>query len=184
MKKSLLIFIKIVDKLNTGCGWVARLAVFALIGVMLYEVVARYFMGTPTSWSNELGAVIFGFYFLIGGGYTLLKGGHVRMDILYANWRPRTRALVNALTFVLMAVYLVTFILGGWDTMEWAIKFKQRSMSQWAPLLWPIYLMTVVGAFLLLLQGVVMFIRDLYTAITGESLDEIEEEEAAAEAAV
>jgi len=147
------------------------MAIFALMAVMLYEVVARYFLGKPTSWSNELGAILFGFYFLIGSGYTLLKGGHVRMDILYANWSPRTRAWVNVLTFFLVGFYLVTFLVGGWETLVWGIKFKQRSMSQWAPPLWPIYLMTLIGAFLLLLQSFAMLIRDLFLAITGEPID-------------
>ena len=153
------------------CGHIARMAIFALMAVMLYEVVARYFLGKPTSWSNELGAILFGFYFLIGSGYTLLKGGHVRMDILYANWSPRTRAWVNVLTFFLVGFYLVTFLVGGWETLVWGIKFKQRSMSQWAPPLWPIYLMTLIGAFLLLLQSFAMLIRDLFLAITGEPID-------------
>lgn len=160
-----------IDKISIFCGKVARISIFALMGVMLYEVIARYFFGAPTSWSNELGAIIFGFYFLIGSGYTLLKGGHVRMDILYANWSSRTKAWVNVFTFFLTGVYLVTFLVGGWGTLVFGYKFNQQSMSQWAPPLWPIYLMTLVGAFLLLIQSVAQFIRDLFIAVTGESLD-------------
>lgn len=171
MRKASLIFVTAIDKLSIFCGNLARMAIFALIAVMLYEVIARYFLGAPTSWSNELAAIIFGFYFLIGSGYTLLKGGHVRMDILYAKWSSRRKAWVNVLTFFLVGIYLATFLFGGWETLLWGFKFKQRSMSQWAPPLWPIYLMTLIGAFILLLQSIAQFIRDLFLAVTGEPID-------------
>ncbi len=171
VRKSSLKFVGTVDKISIFCGNVAKLSIFALMAVMLYEVIARYFLGKPTSWSNELGAIIFGFYFLIGSGYTLLKGGHVRMDILYENWSSRKKAWMNIFTFFLTGVYLVTFIVGGLDTFIWGVKFNQHSMSQWAPPLWPIYLMTLIGAFLLLMQSVAQLVRDFFIAVTGEPLD-------------
>lgn len=170
MVKLLSLFANGVDKLNTWLGRIARSCIFLLIGILLFEVVSRYFFNKPTVWSTEMASMVFGFYFLIGGGYTLLKGGHVRMDILYANWSERKRAIVDVCTFPLLAVYLITFIIGGFHVVGYALKFNQHSMSQWAPPLAPIEIVTVVGAFLLLLQGVAFFVRDLYMAITGRRL--------------
>jgi len=167
MPKALAKFIQCVDTVNTWLGKITRLGIFVLIGILLWETISRYLFKRPIAWSTELSAMVFGFYFLIGGGYTLLKNNHVRMDIIYSRWSPRTRAVVDICTFPLLAVYLIVFIKGGINIVRYALETNQRSMSAWGPPLAPIEIITTIGAFLLFLQGVVMFIRDLHTAIKG-----------------
>ncbi len=159
-----------IDFVSHQLGRLTRLSIFVLIGILMYEVVSRYLFNSPTVWSTEMAAMVFGFYFLIGGPFTLLHGGHVRMDVIYSKWSPRRRALVDVLTFPLMAAYLTTFMVGGFHIVNYALKFKQHSMSQWAPPLAPIEIVTLVGGGLLLLQALSFFIRDLYMVITGRSL--------------
>lgn len=161
MRKALEIYVRYIDSINAWIGKILKFSIFMLIFVLLIEAVRRYIFNAPTPWSLELAQFVLGTYFLIGGGYVLLRGGHVKMDALWSRWSPRTRAMADLATFSLFAVYLIVFILGGIGNAAYSLTFGQHSGTSWGPPLAPIKLITVVGAFLLLLQGVAFFIRDL-----------------------
>lgn len=164
MSKALLSYVHYIELFNIRLGKILGSLVFVLIGILLFEAVSRYIFNAPTGWSVELSAFVFGTYFILGGGYVLLRGGHVNMDILYNRWSPKTRAIVNLATFSLIAAYLVVFMVGGIENVSYSLKWGQHSASMWAPPLAPIKIITTVGAGLLLLQGVAFFIRDLSIA--------------------
>lgn len=72
-------------------GRVLSLFVVVMVGIILWEVVMRYFFNSPTNWAMESATMIFGVYMMGGGVYSLLKGGHVKMDILYDRWTQERR---------------------------------------------------------------------------------------------
>jgi TRAP-type mannitol/chloroaromatic compound transport system permease small subunit len=160
MPKALVAYVRYIESMNNWLGKAVGGLVFALIGILLFETISRYVFNDPTVWSLELGAFIWGFYFLIGGGWVLLREGHVRMDALSHRWPPRRRAIFDLATFALMAVYLVTFIIGGIDGVLYSLGVGEVSFSKWNPPLAPIKIIVVIGAVLLLLQGIAFLIRD------------------------
>lgn len=133
MLKALVIYVRYIDLMNTWLGKILRLFVFGLIAILLTESIRRYVFDSPTLWSVEMGAYIFTTYFIMGGGYVLLRGGHIRMDIFYSRWSPKTRAIADLATFSLLAVYLVVFIWGGINSAEYSLKFGQHSTTMWGP---------------------------------------------------
>ena len=83
---------------------------------MLYEVVARTVFGTPTDWGNETTIYLSAMAYVIAGGYALLHRRHVRIDVIYEALKPRTRARLDAFTFVFFVAYVLTLIwYGGID---------------------------------------------------------------------
>jgi TRAP-type mannitol/chloroaromatic compound transport system permease small subunit len=164
MPKVLASYVRYIESFNMRLGKVLGWFVLVLISILVIEGISRYIFNNPTKWSLELSAMVFGTYFIIGGAYVLLRGGHVNMDVLYNRWSPKTRAIVNLATFSLLAVYLITFIWGGIENVSYSLALGQRSSSAWAPLLAPSKIITVVGVVLLFLQGVAFFIRDIYIA--------------------
>ena len=52
-------------------------------------MVVRYAFRRPTTWSFDLGYMMYGAVFFMAGAYTLSRGGHVRADIFYRLWSPR-----------------------------------------------------------------------------------------------
>ena len=85
----------LIDKTNEmvgrGVAWVSLL----LVLVVFVDVVMRYLFNTSFVFTQELEWHLFAFIFLIGAGYTLLKDGHVRVDIIYQQLGPKSRAWVN-----------------------------------------------------------------------------------------
>ena len=141
--------------------------VFPLILVMVYEVVMRYFFGNPTQWVFETAQFLFGASVVLGAAYTLKEHGHVGMDVFYSRLSLKRRAILDVITasifFAFIGVLLFQSAKMTWNS--WAM--GAHSDSSWSPPLYPIVTTILIGAFLLLLQGVVKFIRDLRLVITG-----------------
>lgn len=163
MPRALVAYVHAIEAMHTRLGKAMRVGVFVLVGILLIEAISRYIFNNPTIWSVELSGYTFGTYFLIGGGYVLLRGRMVRMDALYARWSPRRKAITDLFTFVFLAVFLISWILGGITVTKSSIGYGQVSSSMWGPPVGPILLITTLAAFLMLLAAVALLIRDIAT---------------------
>jgi len=157
-------YVRLMDSATMRFGLWVRSLIFVIIGVLLFETIARYIFNSPTVWSVEVSKFVFGAYFLLGGGYVLLTGGHVRMDILYSRWPSRRQALTDAGFFVFFIIFIGCAL---WSSTEHAITstmMMQRSGTPWHPYLWPIKIIVAIGFLLMLLQGISQFIKYIATA--------------------
>ena len=162
-------YVRFIESINRLLGSVLCCGLPIMVGIALFEAVARYAFNRPTPWAVELSAFIMGAMFLLGGGYTLLKGEHVKMDALSSHWTPRTKAIVDIATFSLFVVFLGVIIAGGIPQVIFALKWGKRSYSIWGPPLAPIQIVIIVGTVLLLLQGIAVLIRDV-ASLRGKSI--------------
>ena len=105
----------------------------------------------------------------LGGAYSMQLDAHVRMDLAYSAWSPRTRAVVDAITVLMLIFYLVMLLVGGISSTEYAIEYKETSYSAWSPYMAPIKIVMCFGIALMLLQAISTFFKDLYAA-RGETL--------------
>jgi TRAP-type mannitol/chloroaromatic compound transport system permease small subunit len=169
-------FLLTIDAIN---GWVGNLLsyfLFAFFTLLFIEVILRYFFNSPTVWANELAQMLFGTYAILGGGYILLTGGHVHVDIVYSRFSVKTRAaldIVTSLLFFLFCGMLLTY--GGslaWDSLS---RFE-HSQSAWNPPLYPAKLMIPIAAALLMLQGITKLIRDFLILLERDDSDRPEPE--------
>jgi TRAP-type mannitol/chloroaromatic compound transport system permease small subunit len=103
-------------------------------------------------------------YYTLGGAYTLLIDGHVRMDLLYGKWTLRQKARADAITFVLIMLYLILLLLGGYISLAYSMKYHQKSYSSWAPPVTPIKVIMLFGMTLMMLQVIAEFFKDLAKA--------------------
>ena len=161
MPRVLEAYVRNIESFNVRVGKIFAGGLFVMVFILLLEAVSRYVFEYPTPWSVELTMFVFGTYFFIGGGYVLLRGGHVKMDAIYSRWSPKRRAITDLATFSLAAFYLVTFIVGGIADVTFTIKFDQHYATMWGPPLAPIKIIVLVGGIILLLQAAAFFIRDL-----------------------
>jgi TRAP-type mannitol/chloroaromatic compound transport system permease small subunit len=86
------------------------------------------------------------------------------MDLLYTQLSPQKRALTDAITILFVTFYLVVLFLGGLSATDYAIVYQQRNYSSWSPLLWPIKVVMTIGIFLMLLQTISIFFKDVAEA--------------------
>jgi len=164
MNRALKIYVRNVDAMSLRIGNVAKFLILAMISVLAFEAISRNFFNSSHIWSLEITEFINVTYYLLGGAYTLLIGGHVRMDVFYANWSVKKKAIFDIITFLFSFVFLVTLIYGGSNSIIYALKYNQVTYSAWAPPVAPIKIISVTGIVLMLLQNIAELIKDLAIA--------------------
>lgn len=162
--------VRAIEWLNGLIGRIVALSLLALIAMVVWEVFLRYVVGAPTTWGTELITYIFAGYILLGGGYTLLHRDHVVMDIVYARFSRRGKAILDVLTAGFVIVYCLVLLDQTWIMTYEAWDSGQRAGTDWSPILWPVYATMPVGAALILLQALAKLARDIFLAITGRPL--------------
>src|SRR5512134_2201142 len=106
-------FLLFVDRLST---WIGQAFAWLIIGLTLmisWEVFSRYVLSNPHAWAFDVMIMLYGTLFMMAGAYTLSKNGHVRGDVLYGFFEPRTQATVDLVLYVL-------FFIPGVVALAWA----------------------------------------------------------------
>ena len=73
-----------------------------MMGILLFETISRTVFNHPHIWAVEFSQFIMAAYYMLGGCYSFLIEGHVRMDILYSRWSAKRRAVMDLITFPLI----------------------------------------------------------------------------------
>lgn len=150
-----------VDKISTVVGQIFAWTIVSLTLMICYEVFSRYALGTPHAWVYDASNMMYGIGFMMAGAYTLAKSGHVRGDILYGFFTPRTQASIDLILYIVFFIPgVVAMVWAGWDFfLESLAQDEHSSLAADGPPIYPFKLfISIAGAFLLL-QGVVEIIR-------------------------
>ena len=161
------VYVRAVEWFNRLIGRFAMYLIFVMLGVLLYSSVSKTFF-QPSIWTLETAQFLMVAYFLLGGAYSMQLDAHVRMDLVYSHLKPRTRAILDALTVVFLLFYLVMLLYGGVSSSQYALEYKETSYSSWSPQMAPIKLIMTFGILLMLLQATATFFRDLAIALGRE----------------
>jgi len=164
MPKAAKIFVRYVEAVNKVVGRFSMYLVFGMIGVLLFESISRTIFDKPHIWVVEVAQFTMAAYYLLGGGYSMILKGHVRMDLLYGRWSKKKKATVDLFTGLFLIFYLVFLLYGAYSSIEYAVMYGQRNRSAWAPLMAPIKIIMGTGVLLMLLQTIATFFKDLATA--------------------
>lgn len=161
-------FFKIIDRMNELIGKAVSFLILVLIVVIVYEIAVRYFFNSPTIWAHEISQMIYGGYIILLGGYLQQRNGHVNVDIIYSRFKPRTQAIIDLFTWSLFFAFCGVLLLKGGE-MAWdSFLYRETDPTVFAPPIYPLKMLIPLGAFLLLLQGLVRYIGDIKMAITGK----------------
>ena len=162
--------LKIIDGMSEWVGKAASFLVLPLAAVMGYDVVARYIFNTATTWAYETTIFLFGALAILGIAYTHKLNAHINVDIIRRRFPPRFGAIVDLFTSLLFFAFCCVLLWKGVEMAWSSLKVLEISgRTPWEPPLYPIKLTIPIAAFLLLLQGLAKFARDLATAIKGSS---------------
>ena len=163
----MLAYVKFVEATVRYLGLASMYLLLVILAVLMFPVFARG-GDISTIWALETAQFAVGAYYILGAGWSLQQGAHVRMDFLYANWKPRTKAIVDSVTSFFVLFYLVVMLLGGWDSCAYAVVSKQINHTVWAPYMAPIKIAMEIGIFFMFLQMTAEFVKSLLVACKKE----------------
>ena len=177
-------FIFVIDTLTAWVGKAFAWCILMLTLAVAYEVFVRYAMRDPTSWAFDISYMMYGSMFMMAGAYTLARDGHVRGDVLFRLWKPKTQATVEMILYIIFFFPgILAFIFAGADyaSESWSYNYGTGEVSINSPANVPIsQFKTVlpVAAGLLFLQGLAQVCRCIICLKTGvwpKHLEDVEE---------
>jgi TRAP-type mannitol/chloroaromatic compound transport system permease small subunit len=178
MNRILLFIDEISAWVGKSFGW---LILILTLGIS-YEVFVRYVLRAPTTWAFDFSYITYGALFLMAGPYALSRNGHVRADVFYRFWQPRTQAKMDLLLYILFFLPgVAALIYSGWNYAAMSIRFGEVSIFSPAGIpIYPLKTLIPAAGVLLLMQGIAEIIRCIVTIRTNEwpkRLHDVEETE-------
>jgi TRAP-type mannitol/chloroaromatic compound transport system permease small subunit len=157
MQKTLLF----VDKISTWVGHAFSWLIVGLTLLVTWEVFSRYALDDPHAWAFDAMAMLYGTMFMMAGAYTLAKNGHVRGDVLYGFFRPRTQATIDLILYIVFfipGVIALTYAGYYYAADSWRID-EHSNVTAGGPPIYPFKTIIPLAGAILLVQGIVEIIR-------------------------
>lgn len=150
-----------VDKVSTWVGQAFSWLIVALTLLITWEVFSRYALDAPHAWAFDAMIMLYGTLFMMAGAYTLSKNGHVRGDVLYGFFQPRTQASLDLLLYLLFfipGVIALTYAGYFYAADSWRIN-EHSNVTADGPPIYPFKTMIPLAGVFLLAQGLVEIVR-------------------------
>lgn len=161
--------IEFVDWINEWIGKILYPLIFLICLVIFFEVFMRSVFGKPTLWTFETTQFLFIIATFLAGGHLYREHGHIRVDIIYSRCSPKQQIILDCITFPFFLLFIGSLVYFGSEfALDSLMKFE-RTGSVWDPVVFPVKFAVPIGAFLVLLQGICNFIRDI--AIYRKAID-------------
>ena len=159
-----------IDKFSKWIGSVVCWILMPLIFAMTYEVLARKLFLAPTIWAYDISRFLYGALFMLGAGYALSKGVHIRADFLYRNFKIKNQGLIDFWLYLLFYFPgLIVFFYMTFGFVVESIQRGERGMdTTWMPYMWPIKTCLLIGIIFLLIQGFSELLKSYWAAKKGE----------------
>ena len=159
-----------IDKISTFVGQAFSWLIVALTFMITWEVFSRYALDHPHSWAFDVMIIMYGTLFMMAGAYTLAKSGHVRGDVLYGFFHPRTQATIDLILYILFfipGVFALTY--AGYFFAAESLAIRETSnITAEGPPIYPFKMILPLAGIFLLAQGIVEIIRCVICIRQGE----------------
>lgn len=161
-------YVRFVDALNYRVGRFSMYLLFVLMGILLWSSISNI-LRQNAIWTLEMAQFTMVAYYMLGGPYSLQLDSNVRMDLLYHRWSDRTKAWFDAFSVFALLFYLGVLLYGAVESTIYSLEYAERSPTAWRPYIAPIKIIMCVGIFLMLLQAIAFFFKDV-AKLRGEEL--------------
>jgi TRAP-type mannitol/chloroaromatic compound transport system permease small subunit len=177
--RMLLWTIRVIDTFTDLTGSLIAWLCLPMVGAVTYEVFSRYLFSAPTVWSFDVTYMLYGALFMLGAAYALHKGAHIRTDFFWENFSPRTKGLIDSVSYLVFFFPSLTALgIISYNEAYYAYLINETSeQTPWRPILWPFKYVVPVACALLIIQGFSEFLKSFYMARTGIELEHKEKVE-------
>ena len=152
--------------------------IYPLIVVIMYEVVMRYILNSPTNWVYDMTWMLFGANAFLGFAYTLAEGGHVKADIILELVPARAKSAIIVLCYLAFFFPLmIGLCYSSYTYMIKSIIVNEMSINtSWQPVIWPCKIIMFASMVMLLLQGIAEFLVEVGRLFSKNALNVSAEE--------
>lgn len=172
--KALISFTRFLDQINRRLGdWFVSWIMLGIIGVILFEVITRRFIGSPQIWTQEIITYLFCAHFVLALGYTLHFKDHVIADVLTSLMPKKAQIVLETITYLFfIGIFLYVMTPTAIKFSERAWRYGERAATSFNS---PIYLVKVlipVSLILLTIQLVAILLKNGLFIFGGKKIEE------------
>lgn len=162
MMSAIRTYIRVIDRTNYLIGRVVMYGLLVMAAILYWGIITDidFLFTTPANWTVEMSQYTLATYYLVGGAYSIQLGANIRMDLFYGSWSPRTKSFFDLVTVLFLMFFLAVLLYGGIESALYSYP-NHRAPTLWRPLWWPIKAIMSFGVFLMLLQAVSEFFKDV-----------------------
>ena len=153
MSKFISFYVSVVDSICEKVGRFVMYGIFLMMFLLILSFITRNIINFPLMWIIEMAQFTITAYYLLGGGYSMLTDDHVRMDLFYGKLSKKGKAKMDIFTSFFLIFYLAILFFGSITSLIYTIETKQKLFTAWAPYVWPIKTLMLIGILLMLLQA-------------------------------
>lgn len=168
MPRALIAYVRFIDRLNARLGTFAMYLLYVMMGIMLFSSATKI-MHIPAIWTLEMAQFTLVAYYMLGAPWVLQTDANVRMDLIYARFTTKGRALTDVFTIFCLMFYLGVMLWGSFDSTVYSFSVGERNPTAWRPVLWPLKTIITFSFALMLLQASSLLLRDIAT-LRGEKI--------------
>lgn len=157
--------ITFLESINERVGRIAAWSTVLMVGLLFFLVVMRYGFGSFNQQLSELTTYFFGISFLFSSGYTLKHDSHVRVDLFYAKWNERQKAIVDLIgTVFFLFPWCIVAMITCWKYAYTSFEMgESSSQPSGLPMIWVLKFIILLGFVFLFIQGIAMVLRSIAT---------------------
>ena len=162
-------FISFADHLSTSIGKAFAWCIVILMGGTVYEVIMAYVFNAPTLWNFDFSMQMYGAILMMSGAYCLATESHVRGDVIYRLFKPRTQGWIDLiLYFIFYFPGVLALAFYGFDYAALAWKIKETSWSSPAQIqIYMVKALIPAAGITLIIQGISEVFRSIICIQTG-----------------
>jgi TRAP-type mannitol/chloroaromatic compound transport system permease small subunit len=165
--------IRRIDRFTEATGKLVALLMLFLVASISYECFSRYLFASPTIWVYDTSYMANGMAYMLGCGYALFKGAHVRTDMLWGGFSERRKGTIDLASYLLLffPTMLVLFAISVDDAWRSFELHETSEQTPWRPLMWPFRAAVPLAAVLLMIQGVSEALKSWFQIRTGREFE-------------
>jgi TRAP-type mannitol/chloroaromatic compound transport system permease small subunit len=152
---------RILDWMSEQSGVFVSLWTLNAVCAYFYEVVNRYLFDAPTIWVHQASYLMFGMQYLLAGGFALLHGDHVRVDVVYIKLPKRGQVGMDIFTSIFFFLFAIAMLGSCWRFFLDSFNMLEVTDETWRIQFYPIKAMMVIGSVILILAGLSKLIKDI-----------------------
>lgn len=159
---------KAIDFIAESMGRIGWVLILYCMFFGVTDVFLRYVLNAPSLWISSTLQIAMVLTACVGGVYALNDNAFVKLDLFYANFSPRKKAICDIITVFYTGLFLGVLIWKGTTAAILSVKMNQVTPTSIPIPIYPLKIFIPISGVFMALVVIKKLVHDIQTVITGK----------------
>lgn len=159
---------KTIDFIAEAMGRIGWVLILYCMFLGVTDVFLRYVLNSPSLWISTTLQVAMVLIACVGGVYALNDNAFVKLDLFYANFSPKKKAICDIITVAYTGLFLSVLIWKGYKAGLMSLKMNQVTPTSIPIPIYPLKIFIPIAGVCMLLVVIKKLVNDIRTVVSGE----------------